>query len=47
MNIGYTNTTRKSVTGIPKALCDIKELNQAMEYGGIVGKLVGNALCFA
>ena len=47
LNIGCTGTTRKNATGILGALCDIKELNQAMEYGGIVGQLAGNALCFA
>ena len=47
LSIGCTGTTRKNAIGIPGALCDIKELSQAMEYSGIVGQLVGKALCFA
>ena len=45
--MGCTGMTRKNATGIPDALCNIEELNQAMEYGGIIGKVVGKALSFA
>jgi hypothetical protein len=47
LGIGVTGTTRKTAAGIPRILTDVKDLKQAIRYGGILAIEVDNVLCFA
>ena len=47
LDIGIMGTTRKNAIGIPESLKNIKSLNKALVYGGIVATVDREVLCVA
>lgn len=47
LDVGVMGTIRKNLSGFPQVLLDVKEINKALTYGGVLAVSVRYTLCFA